>query len=284
MLNSIKICTLLIFIGINLKFVTEHIINALIFFRILQSGDSYLRYDIHTPSIPDMYGDMITVIVFAIAYLFFISADTKRTAIGKYFNIQDELGDGYLQVIRQIKNYMKKTGVVSILPLVHLESSKQIINSIRWTKGVFFLGILVGFGLYLFSKYVLSIGLEILSIENNYISFVLNTFNDVIKLCSCLVFAYIYCSYLSANKGISISLYLFLFIRNFFATNFIGLMTEYDLHILVPFLDILAPLITFYSICCITTRYRSTRLFKIIGKHKYYPYKVRLSTGKTVIS
>ncbi|MCF6154227.1 MAG: hypothetical protein E3K36_03025 [Candidatus Brocadia sp.] len=231
-----------------------------------------------------MYGDMITVIVFAIAYLFFISADTKRTAIGKYFNIQDELGDGYLQVIRQIKNYMKKTGVVSILPLVHLESSKQIINSIRWTKGVFFLGILVGFGLYLFSKYVLSIGLEILSIENNYISFVLNTFNDVIKLCSCLVFAYIYCSYLSANKGISISLYLFLFIRNFFATNFIGLMTEYDLHILVPFLDILAPLITFYSICCITTRYRSTRLFKIIGKHKYYPYKVRLSTGKTVIS
>lgn len=283
MLNSIKICTLLIFIGINLRFVTEHIINALIFFRILQSGNSYLRYDIHTPSIPDMYGDMITVIVFAIAYLFFISADTKRTATGKSFNLQEELGDGYLQVIRQLKNYMKKTGVVSILPFVHLESSKQIINSIRWTKGVFFLGILIGLGLYLFSKYVLSIGLEILSIENNYISFFLNTFNDVIKLCSCLVFAYIYCSYLSTNKGISISLYLFLFIRNFFATNFIGLMTGYDLHIVVPFLDILTPMIIFYSIGCIITRYRSTRLSKIIGNHKYYPYKVRLSTGKTVI-
>lgn len=282
--NSIKICSLLIFIGINLRFATEHIINALIFFRILQSGSSYLRYDIHTPSIPDMYGDMITVIVFAIAYLFFISADSKRTTTGKSFNLQEESGEGYLQLIRQLKNYMKKTGVVAILPLVHLESSKQIINSIRWTKGVFFLGILVGFGLYLFSKYILSIGLEILSIENNYISFFLNSFNDVIKLCSCLVFAYIYCNYLSTSKGISISLYLFLFIRNFFAMNFIGLMTEYDLHVLVPFLDILTPLITFYSIGCITTRYRSTRLSKIIGNHKYYPYKIRLSTGSTAIS
>lgn len=276
MLNSIRICTLLIFIGINLRFATENIINALIFFNILQSGNSYLRYDIHTPSIPDTYGDMITAVVFAIAYLFFISADTKRPATGKSFNLHEGLGEGYLQVIRQLKNYMKKTGVVSILPLVHLESVKQIKNSIRWTKGVFFLGILGGFGLYLFSKYVLSIGLELFSIENYYLSFFLNTFNDVIKLCSCLVFAYIYCSYLSTNKIISLTLYVFLFIRNFFATNFIRLITEYDLHIVVPFLDILTPMIIFYSIGCIITSYRSTRLSKIIGNQKYHPFKVRL--------
>ena len=32
MLNSIRISTLLIFIGINLRFATENIINAIIFF------------------------------------------------------------------------------------------------------------------------------------------------------------------------------------------------------------------------------------------------------------
>ncbi len=275
MLNSIKICTLLIFIGINLRFATENIVNALIFFNILQSGNS-LRYDIHTPSIPDMYGDIVTVIVFALAYLFFLSADTKRTANGISFNLQEELGDGYRQVIRQLKNYMKKAGVASILPLVHLETVRQIKNYIRWTKDIFFLGILVGFGLYLFSKYVLSIGLEIFSIQNYYISFFLNTFNDVIKLCSCLVFAYLYCSYLSAKKIVRLALYVFLFIRNFFATNFIGFITGCDLHIVVPFLDLLTPIIIFYSIGCIITSYRSTRLSKIFVHHKYSPYKVRL--------
>lgn len=226
-----------------------------------------------------MYGDMITVIVFAIAYLFFISADTKRTATGESLNLHEELGDGYLKVVRQLKSYIKKTGAASILPLVHLESVKQIKNSIRWTKGILFSGIIGGFGLYLFSKYVLSIGLEMLSIENNYLSFFLNTLNDTIKLCSCLVFAYIYCSYLSANKVISLSLYVFLFVRNFFTTNFIGLITEYDLHIVVPFLDLLTPVIIFYSIGCIITSYRSTRLSRIIGNKKYYPYKVRFQTG-----
>lgn len=279
MLNSIKICTLLIFIGINLRFATEHIINALIFFRILQSENSYLRYDIHTPSIPDMYGDMITVIVFAIAYLFFISADSKKTLSAKSIHRHEEPRDGYQKVIKQLKNYMKKTGVVSILPLVHQESVKQVKAYIRWTKGILFSGIIGGFGLYLFSKYILSIGLEMLSIKNNYLSFFLNTLNDTIRLCSCLVFAYIYCSYLSTNKVIRLSLYVFLFIRNFFAANFIGLITEYDLHIVAPFLDILTPVIIFYSIGCIITSYRSTRLSRIIGNQKYYLCKVRFQTG-----
>ncbi len=276
MLNSIKICTLLIFIGINLRFATENIINALIFFRILQSGNSYLRYDIHTPSIPDMYGDMITVVVFAIAYLLFISADTKRTANVKSSHLHEEPADAYLKVIRQLKKCIKKTGAMSPFPPVHLESIRQAKNYIRWTKCILFSGILVGFGLYLFSKYILSIGLEMLSIENNCLSFVLNTFNDAIKVCSCLVFAYIYCCYLSTNKVISLALYVFLFIRNFFATNLIGHITGRDLHIVVPFLDLLTPIIIFYSIGCLISSYRSTRLSKIFANNKYPLYKVRL--------
>jgi hypothetical protein len=215
-----------------------------------------------------MYGDMITVIVFAIAYLFCMSADTRRAAIGVSSNLHEELGDGYLQVIRLLKNYMRKAGVASVLSRLHLDSVRQIKNYIRWTKRILCRGILAGFGLYLFSKYVLSIGLEVLSIENNYISFFFNAVNDLIKLCSGLVFAYIYCSYLSTNKIIRLALYLFFFIRNLFATNFIGFITGYDLHIVVPFLDTLTPLIIFYSIGCIVTSYRSTRLSKIMDNGK----------------
>ncbi len=117
-------------------------------------------------------------------------------------------------------------------------------------------------------NYVLSVGLEVLFIENNSLSFILNSINDVIKLGSSLVFAYVYCSYLSASKVITTALYIFLFTRNFFATNFIGLITEYDLHIAVPFLDILTPIIIFYSVGCIIISYRSTRLSKIMEKTK----------------
>ena len=280
MLNSIKICTLLIFLGIHCRFATEYIINALIFFNILQSGNAYARYDIHAPSIPDMYGDMITAIVFAIAYIFFISADARKKATSVPYNRREELGDGYLQALGQLKNHMRKTGIFSILPLVHLESVRQVKNYIQWTKGILFLGILAGFGSYLFSKYVLSIGLEVLFIENNSISFILNSINDVIKLCSSLVFAYVYCSYLSASKIITTALYIFLFTRNFFATNFIGLITEYDLHIVVPFLDILTPIIIFYSVGCIIISYRTTRLSKIIEKQNYYHYKIEASCSR----
>ena len=52
---SVKICTFLIFAGINLRFVTENVFNALIFFNILRSGNPGVKYDIHTPSLPDIY-------------------------------------------------------------------------------------------------------------------------------------------------------------------------------------------------------------------------------------
>ncbi|MEK7290711.1 MAG: hypothetical protein AAB013_02240, partial [Planctomycetota bacterium] len=56
-----------------------------------------------------------------------------------------------------------------------------------------------------------------------------------------------YCKYLSTNKYIMFILYLFFIIRNLFATNMLGLISEYDLHVGAPFLDILSPIIIIYS-------------------------------------
>ena len=42
------------------------------FFNVLKSGNPVHKYDIHAPSIPDMCGDVMMVIVITIAYLFTI--------------------------------------------------------------------------------------------------------------------------------------------------------------------------------------------------------------------
>jgi len=126
---------------------------------------------------------------------------------------------------------------------------------------------IIRFCLYLFSKYILSIGLEVLHIENDSVDFILNSLNDAIKLYSSLVFVYVYCSYLSTNKVINLILYLFFFTRNIFSTNVMELITEYDTYIVVPFLDILTPIII-YSMCYIAASYRTTLLYKIIGIQK----------------
>jgi len=126
---------------------------------------------------------------------------------------------------------------------------------------------IIRFCLYLFSKYILSIGLEVLHIENDSVDFILNSLNDAIKLYSSLVFVYVYCSYLSTNKVINLILYLFFFTRNIFSTNVMELITEYDTYIVVPFLDILTPIII-YSMCYIAASYRTTLLSKIIGIQK----------------
>ena len=260
--TSIKIYTILIFIGINLRFATENIINALIFFNILQSGNPDIRYDIHTPSIPDMYGDAVMVIVFAIAYLLITSIPLKKAATNISYNSYDQWGNGYSDFIRQLNSYILTAGSASILPQVHQISIERIKNHIRWIKGIFFVSI-IGISLYLFSKYILSICLEVLFFENDSIPFILNSLNDIIKLCSSLIFVYVYCSYVSINKIINFLLYAFFFIRNFFTTNVIGLITENDLHVIVPFLDFLTPIIIVYSIYCVVSNYKKTPLFKL---------------------
>ena len=266
---TIKIYTILIFIGINLRFITENIINALIFFNILQSGNPEVRYDIHSPSIPDMYGDTIMVIVFAIAYVLIPSIPMKRVAANVSLKSHDRQGRSYVDIIKVLKSCIFKVGSASIHSEVHQIFVVRLKNHIRWLKSVFFVSI-VGIGLYLFSKYILSICLEVLFFENDSIPFVLNSLNDIIKLCSSLIFAYVYCSYISVNKIINFILYAFIFIRNFFTMNAIGFITEYDLHVIVPFLDFLTPIIIVYSIYRVTTNYKKTPLFKMIGIQNNY--------------
>lgn len=261
---SVKICTFLIFAGINLRFLTENILNALVFFNILQSGDPGLRFDIHAPSLPDIYGDVITVLVFSAAYFLTPPGFVKRTVTRLPDSLNDNLGELHLAVVKQLTNHLKKKGVAPFISHIHKESIRLIKRYTCRTKDIFMI-VSAGFGLYLFSKYILSVGLEVLTIENEKIRFILNSLNDVIKLCSSLVFVYIYCTYLSTNRGVNFTFYGFFFIRNFFSTNAIGLFTEYDLHVIAPFLDLLTPIIIIYTTFYFFSNYRKTLLFKIVG-------------------
>ncbi len=266
MLNSIRIGTLLIFTGINLRFITENILSALIFLNILQTENPGLRYDIHAPSIPDICGDVVMIIIFTAAYLFITSLSVKRIMNDVPSHFPKDFENKYLEVIKQLKDYMRTAGAVSILHRVHLESLKEIKNYIRWTKGIFSICI-VSLSLYLFSKYVLSIGLEIFPFENTCISFILNFLNDVLRLCSCFVFVYIYCSYLSTSKIINGIFYVFFFVRNLFAMNIMRFIGNYDLHVVAPFLDILTPLILVYSVIFVINNYKTILLYRIVGIH-----------------
>ena len=221
-IRNLRIGMLLTFIGINLRFVSGNIINALIFFNILKSGNPDHKYDIHAPSIPDMCGDVVMVIVLTIAYLFITSNHVKN------------MGTGIFDSIHEMRNQ-------TLLP------KKQLKDYIHKSKGIFSATI-IGVSMYLFSRYVLSIGLEVSSVENTTgIFFVLNMLNDIFKLCSPLILVNVYCKYLSTNKYIMFMLYLFFITRNLFATNMLGLIPEYDLHVGAPFLDILSPIIIIYS-------------------------------------
>lgn len=220
-LRDLRIGAFLTFVGINLRFVIGNIINALVFFNILQSGNPAHRYDIHAPSIPDMCGDVVMTLVFAVAYLFIASNRVKNGVTG--FNNLHELSSHYFVAVKHLKN--------------HIHSSKNLFSLTA-----------IGFSLYFLSRYFLSPGLEVIFIENTTpLSRVLNMVNDMIKLCNPLIFACAYCKYLSASKSAVSMLYLFFIARNLFATNMLGLITNYDLHVGAPFLDVLTPPIIIYS-------------------------------------
>ncbi len=229
MINSaprdLRIGAFLTFVGINLRFVIGNIINALIFFNIMQSGNPAHRYDIHAPSIPDMCGDVVMTLVFAAAYLFIASNRVKNGVTG--LNNLRELSSQYFVAVKHLKNH------------------------IRSTKNLFSLTA-IGFSLYFLSRYFLSPGLEVIFIENTTpLSRASNMVNDIIKIGSPLIFVHGYCKYLSTNKSVTSMIYLFFLIRNLFATNMVGLITDYDLHVGAPFLDVLTPLIVIYSIVSI---------------------------------
>lgn len=226
-LRDLRIGVLLTFIGINLRFFTGNVINALIFFRILRSGNPGHRYDIHAPSIPDMCGDAVMTIVFAAAYLFITSIRIKNVAIGLYS--LPGLSGRHLAAVKRLKR--------------RIRSSKNLLSLLA-----------TGFSLYFLSKYFLSPGLEVIFIENSSpLCCALNMLNDMIKLCNPLIFAYVYCKLLAASKSAVLLLSLFFIARNLFATNVLGLITNYDIHVGAPFLDVLSPLIIIYSLVSIVS-------------------------------
>lgn len=231
-IRNLRVGTLLTFIAINLRFVSGNILNALIFFNILQSKNPDRRFDIHAPSTPDIWCDVVMIIALIVAYVFVTSNQIKNVRTSVFLNIH-EMSSQKLSTIRRLK------------------------DCIYQSMGIFYAAV-TGVGMYLFSRYVLSIGLEVSFIENTTGTFfVLNKLNDILRLCSPLIIVYAYCKYLSTNKYIMFILYLFFIIRNLFATNILGLISEYDLHVGAPFLDILSPIIIIYSAVYFITNFKA---------------------------
>ncbi len=229
---NLRVGTLLTFIAINLRFVSGNILNALILLNILQSKNPDRRFDIHAPSTPDIWCDVVMIIVLTVAYVFITSNQIKNVRTTVFLNIH-EMSNQNLSTIRRLKDYIYQY------------------------MGIFYATV-TGASMYLFSRYVLSIGLEVSFIENTTGTFfVLNMLNDILRLCSPLIIVYAYCKYLSTNKYIMFILYLFFIIRNLFATNMLGLITVYDLHVGAPFLDILSPIIIIYSAAYFITNFKA---------------------------
>ena len=206
---------LLAFIAINMRFVSGNIFNALIFFNVLQSGNPTKRFDIHTPSLPDIYGDAVILILFACAYFYLLFGNAMVA-----------------DAIRLSSNKM---------------CTQYLMSRIRRLKIVFSLSAL-GLILYFTSRYVLSPLLEVAFPHDiTGTSIALNITNDVLRLCSPLILVHAYCRYLSAGVPVVFVMYVFFVIRNLLATNVLGFVTGCDLHVGAPFLDILSPTIILYS-------------------------------------
>ncbi|GAB63880.1 MAG: hypothetical protein DWB56_13215 [Candidatus Jettenia sp.] len=223
-IKDLKIGALLIFIGVNLRFAIGNIMHGLIYFDFLQSGNHEHRYEVHVPNLPDMCGDVVMAIVFAFAYIF-ITSDSVKKVVRGMANNSSELKNLDVQPIRQL---------------------------IDWAKALFSLSI-IGFGLYFFSKYFLSVGIETFleDEEESRILFILNVLNCMIRLSSVFIFVYVYSKYLFLNKTITLTLYTFFFIRFLCATNMFGFITEYDLYIGASVLDFLTPILIIHSIISI---------------------------------
>lgn len=219
--RNLKLGALLTFVGINLRFATGNIVHALIYFNFLQPGTSERRYEVHVPNLPDMCGDGVMAIVFAFAYFIMTSVPVKK-------------------VVNEIADNLQRPDTQSMESIKYLK---------QWSNKLLFISI-IGFSLYFFSKYFLSAGIETFLEENeeSRIPFILNILNYLIRLCSVFVFVYAYCKYLSLNKGIAITLYVFFFIRFLLATNILGFFTMYDLYTVASSLDFFTLLIIAYSI------------------------------------
>lgn len=164
-MRDLRVGALLTFIAINLRFVSGNVLNALIFFNIIQSKNPDRRFDIHAPSTPDIWCDVAMIIVLAVAYVFITSNQIKNVRTSVFLNIH-EMSNQKLSTIRRLK------------------------DCIYQSMGIFYATV-TGVGIYFFSRYVLSIGLEVSFGENTTgIFFVLNKLNDILRLCSPLIIVY----------------------------------------------------------------------------------------------
>ncbi|TVL99902.1 MAG: hypothetical protein CV087_16270 [Candidatus Brocadia sp. WS118] len=219
--KDLKLGALLTFIGVNLRFVVGNIIHGLIYFNFLQSGNHEHRYEVHVPNLPDMCGDVAIMMVFASAYFFITAGSVKKLVNG----ISDNFSGKNDQDMQSMK------------------------ESISWEKNLFFISI-IGFGLYFFSKYFLSIEMETFFEENegSGISVILHIANYLVRLCSVFAFVTVYCRYLSLKRTSALLLYVFFFTRFLFASNMLEFINTYDLYTCASILDFLTPILIIYSV------------------------------------
>ena len=211
-----KMGALLAFIAVNMRFVSGNICNALVFFNVLQSRNPAKRFDIHTPSLPDIYGDTVVLILFACAYFYVLFGNAMMA-----------------DAIRLSSNKM---------------CTQYLMSRTRRLKIIFSLSAL-GLILYFTTRYLLSPLLEVAFPQDiTRTSIALNITNDVLRLCSPLVLVHAYCKYLSTGVPVVFIMYVFFVIRNLLATNVLGFVTGCDLHVCAPFMDILSPTIILYSL------------------------------------
>ncbi|MFN3532588.1 MAG: hypothetical protein ACK41Q_08790 [Candidatus Brocadia sp.] len=179
-LKNIRIGAFITFTGIILRFIVGDIIKPLELFDIIHPpGHGEHHYEFHTPSFPDMCGDVVTIIIFAAAYLFMTSSSAKNILEGMIYSYCGA-DDKSRQSIKRVRDY------------------------ILWTRNIFYVAIF-GFGLYFFSKYILTIGLEVFSpeeSESNGTILTLHLLNYIVKLTAAMAFVYAYCKYLCVHKHI----------------------------------------------------------------------------------
>ena len=226
LLRNVRIGAFFTFIAVILRFVVGDVVMPLILFDVIQpGGHGHHRYEFHTPNLPDMAGDIITIILFVLAYVFLTSSSFRNTVRGMMYASCDT-NNKSRDSVRRMRDYILQT------------------------KNIFYVAV-IGFGLYFFSKYILTTGLEAFfseEAESEGIPFILNILNNTIKLCASLALVYAYCKYLEPHKHIKIMLYMFFFTRNLLFTNMLGFVHEHDMEICAPVLDVLLPCILFYSV------------------------------------
>jgi hypothetical protein len=225
-LKNIRIGALFTFIAIILRFIVGDIIKPLILIDVIQpGGHGHYRYEFHTPNLPDMCGDIITIVLFGLAYMFMTSSRSKsviRDVMYVYCDTENKSRDS----IRQIRDYILQM------------------------RNIYYVAV-IGFGMYFFSKYVFTTTLEVFfpeEAESKGLPFIFNILNSVIRICASFAFVYAYCKYLGVHRQIKIMLYVFFFARNLFLTNILGFVHEHDVEIFAPILDVLLPCILVYSV------------------------------------